>query len=126
MCLFQSSQFVTNRCGTEVHSIFAHESFGCNGRCAMNIFFNKRTQYLLLALAQWYHLLIHLQNMKLLFMILHLSMMIASSLKWRLQIQNSTGNLGLSSGFSLHRLLLIHKFLEIAYSVTFSLFLRLN
>ncbi len=39
--------------------------------------------------------------MKLLFMILHLSMMIASSLALRLQIQNSTANLGLSSGFYL-------------------------
>src|SRR6266480_843158 len=65
----------------------------------MNVFFNERTQYLLFALAQWYHLLIHPQNMKLVLMILRLSMMIASSLKWRLQIQNSTVNVGLSRGF---------------------------
>jgi hypothetical protein len=31
----------------------------------VNIFFNERTQYLLFALAQWYHLLIHPQNIKL-------------------------------------------------------------
>src|SRR5216683_6898989 len=98
MCLFQSSQFVTNGCGTEIHRIFAHQSFGCNWCCAVNIFFNERTQYLLFALAQWYHLLLHPQNTKLVLMILRLSMMIASSLKWRLQIQNSTVNVGLSRG----------------------------
>src|SRR5947207_10855288 len=65
----------------------------------MNVFFNERTQYLLFALAQWYHLLIHPQNTKLVLMILHLSMMIASSLHLRLQIQNSTVNVGLSRGF---------------------------
>src|SRR6266702_7223667 len=99
MCLFQPGQFVTNGCGTEVHSIFAHQSIGCNWCSAVNIFFNERTQYLLFALAQWYHLLIHPQNTKLDLMILRLSMMIASSLHLRLQIQNSTVNVGLSRGF---------------------------
>src|SRR5215469_10578051 len=118
MCFLQSGQFVTNCRRAKAHCIFAHKCFGSDWCCAVNILFNERTQYLLLALAQWYHLLIHLQNTKLHLMILRLSMMIASSLHLRLQIQNSTVEVRLSRAFNIPICLS-----KTALCVTFSLFL---
>jgi hypothetical protein len=59
-------------------------------------------------------------------MILHLSMMIASSLRLRLQIQDITVNGELSRGILLTSTPFTHKSLLIALCVTFSLFARLN
>src|SRR5437763_17142461 len=55
-CLFQSGQFMSNSCRTEIKPVLPYQRLGCNWSSCMNIFLNKSTQYLLFAFAQRCHL----------------------------------------------------------------------